>query len=55
MIETFESQTLTAERERLTISFATAFKDPEARPLTYPAESSDVGVVSTGYKEWSAK
>ncbi len=45
VVETFEAQTLTAERERLTISFATAFKDPEERPLTYSAESSDASVV----------
>lgn len=45
VVETFESQTLIAERERLTISFATAFKDPEERPLIYTAESSDASVV----------
>lgn len=45
VVETFEAQTLTAERERLTISFATAFKDPEERPLIYSAESSDAAVV----------
>ncbi len=45
VVESFEAQTLTAERERLTISFATAFKDPEERPLTYSAESSDASVV----------
>lgn len=45
VVETFEAQTLTAERERLTINFATAFKDPEERPLNYSAESSDASVV----------
>ena len=44
-VETFEAQTLTAERERLTINFATSFKDPEERSLTYSAESSDASVV----------
>ena len=44
-VETFESQTLIAERERLMINFATAFKDPEERPLIYSAESSDASVV----------
>ena len=45
VVESFEAQTLTAERERLTINFATAFKDPEERPLNYSAESSDASVV----------
>lgn len=45
VVETFEAQTLTAERERLMINFATAFKDPEERPLTYSAESSNASVV----------
>ena len=45
VVESFEAQTLTAERERLTINFATAFKDPEERPLNYAAESSDASVV----------
>jgi hypothetical protein len=45
VVETFEAQTLTAEQERLMISFATAFRDPEERPLTYSAESSDASVV----------
>jgi len=45
-VETFESQTLTAERERLMIDFATAFEDPEGRPLSYSAESSDVSVLT---------
>ena len=44
-VESFEAQTLTAERERLTINFATAFTDPEERPLNYSAESSDASVV----------
>ncbi|MDD9947959.1 MAG: hypothetical protein OXU48_00330 [candidate division Zixibacteria bacterium] len=45
-VETFEAQTLTAERERLMINFATAFEDPEGRPLRYSAESSDVSVLT---------
>ena len=45
-VETFEAQTLTAERERLMINFATAFEDPEGRPLSYSAESSDVSVLT---------
>ena len=45
-VETFEAQTLTAERERLMINFATAFKDPEERSLTYSAESSNASVVT---------
>ena len=45
-VETFEAQTLTAERERLVIDFATAFEDPEGRPLSYSAESSDVSVLT---------
>ena len=45
-VETFEAQTLTAERKRLIINFATAFEDPERRPLSYSAESSDVSVLT---------
>ena len=45
-VETFEAQTLTAERERLMIDFATAFEDPEGRTLSYSAESSDVSVLT---------
>ena len=45
-VETFEAQTLTAERERLMINFATAFEDPEGRPLSYSAESSDASVLT---------
>ena len=45
VVETFEAQTLTAERERLTINFATAFEDPESQTLKYSAESSDQAVV----------
>ena len=45
-VERFEAQTLTAERERLMIDFATAFEDPEGRPLNYSAESSDVSVLT---------
>lgn len=45
-VETFESQTLTAERDRLTIDFGTAFRDPEEQTLRYSAESSDVSVLT---------
>ena len=45
-VETFEAQTLTAERERLMIDFGTAFKDPEERPLRYSAETSDASVLT---------
>ncbi len=45
VVESFESQTLTAERDRLTIDFATAFRDPEERSLRYSAESSDAAVA----------
>ena len=45
-VETFEAQTLTAERDRLMINFATAFKDPEERPLRYSAETSDASVLT---------
>ena len=45
-VETFGAQTLTAEQERLMINFATAFEDPEGRPLSYSAESSDVSVLT---------
>ncbi|MDE2846551.1 MAG: hypothetical protein OXO51_07600 [Gemmatimonadota bacterium] len=45
-VETFEAQTLTAERERLMIDFATAFNDPEERPLSYSAESSHPSVLT---------
>lgn len=45
-VETIEAQTLTAERERLMVNFATAFEDPEGRPLGYSAESSDVSVLT---------
>lgn len=45
-VETFGAQTLTAERDRLMIDFATAFKDPEERPLRYSAESSNASVLT---------
>ena len=40
-VETFEAQTLTVEREVLTVSFATSFNDPEGEDLTYTATSSN--------------
>ena len=46
VVETFEAQTLTAERERLMIDFATSFKDPEEQSLRYSAESSDTSVLT---------
>ena len=46
VVESFESQTLTAEQDRLTINFATAFRDPEEQALRYSAESSDTSVLS---------
>lgn len=45
-VETFAAQTLTAERERLTIDFGTAFRDPEEQTLRYSAESSDPSVLA---------
>ena len=45
-VESFAAQTLTAERDRLMINFATAFKDPEERPLRYSAETSDASVLT---------
>ena len=45
-VESFEAQTLTADQERLTINFATAFRDPEEQTLRYSAESSDVSVLT---------
>ncbi len=44
-VETFEAQTLIAERERLMINFATAFRDPEEQSLRYSAASSDASIV----------
>ena len=46
VVESFEAQTLTAEAERLTINFATAFRDPEEQTLRYSAESSDTSVLT---------
>lgn len=46
VVERFEAQTLTAERERLMVDFATAFRDPEGEALRYSAESSDQSVVT---------
>ena len=46
VVESFEAQTLVAERERLMINFATAFKDPEEQSLRYSAESSDASVLT---------
>ncbi|MDE2729695.1 MAG: hypothetical protein OXI19_16835 [Gemmatimonadota bacterium] len=45
-VETFGAQTLTAERDRLTIDFATAFRDPEEQTLRFSAESSDPSVLT---------
>ena len=44
-VESFEAQTLTAERETLTIDFGTAFTDPEGLSLSYSATSSDESVL----------
>ena len=45
-VERFEAQTLTAERDRLMIDFATAFKDPEEQTLRFSAESSDISILT---------
>ncbi len=46
VVESFEAQTLVAERERLMINFTTAFRDPEEQSLRYSAESSDASVLT---------
>ena len=46
VVETFEAQTLTAERDRLSIDFATSFRDPEEQTLRYSAESSNTAVLT---------
>ena len=46
VVESFEAQTLTAERETLTIDFGTAFTDPEGLSLSYSATSSDESVLT---------
>jgi len=46
VVETFEAQTLIAERETLTIDFSTTFKDPEEAAMTYMASSSNESVLT---------
>ena len=44
-VEAFETRTLTAERESLTIDFAASFLDPEGSALRYSAETSNASAI----------
>lgn len=45
VVEILETRTLTAEREKLTIDFATSFQDPEGSVLRFSADSSKASVI----------
>ena len=45
-VESFKAQSVTAERETLTISFSNTFSDPEGASLNYQATSSNVLILT---------